>query len=223
MAIALQQGSVERASFLKELDQNLLDQFEQLEEALSAPAADDSWKLWTQTIVDTGKKSFFLHTKALHTTEETRRANQERWALLRRRQGLRQQLGATAARVDAYSQEPWTALHFRIRELGRKLQASSRRAQDQVEEHMLAELQEAVQQGAKAKVHRLCVQLARNGRGVKGRRHTHVAASSPSLEEARMWLDSPAEEGVMSAKILPDCGSEVRKVLTCFEPPRLRI
>ena len=40
IAIALQQGSVERSSFLKELDQNLIDQSEQLEEALSAP--DDS-------------------------------------------------------------------------------------------------------------------------------------------------------------------------------------
>ena len=162
MAIALQQGSVKRASFQKELDQKLLDHSEQLEEALLAPPADDSWKHWIQTIVDTGKK-FFSHTKALHTTEETWRANPERWALLRRRQGLRQQLGATAARVDDHSQELWTALHFRIRELGRKLRASSRRAQAQVEEHMLAELQEAAQQGAKAMVHKFCVQLARNG------------------------------------------------------------
>ena len=38
---------------------------------------------------------------------------------------------------------------------------------------MLRELQEVAQLGAKAKVHRLCVQLARNGRGVKGRRYTH--------------------------------------------------
>ena len=76
---------------------------------------------------------------------------------------------------------------------------------------MLAELQEAAQQGAKAKVHRLCVQLARNGRGVKGRRYTHVAASSPSLEEARSWLESLAVEGGMSAKNLP-------KVLACFDP-----
>ena len=89
----------------------MCDQSEQLEEALSAPAADDSWTLQVQTIVDAGKK-FFSHTKALHTTEETRRANHERWALLRRRRGLRQQLGATDARVDAHSQEPWTALHF---------------------------------------------------------------------------------------------------------------
>ena len=46
---------------------------------------------------------------------------------------------------------------------------------------MLAELQEAAQQGAKAKVNRLCVQLARNG----GRRFSHVAAASPSLEESK--------------------------------------
>ena len=70
--------------------------------------------------------------------------------------------------------EVWTALHFRIRELERKLRAAARRAQVQAEENMLRELQEAVQLGAKAKVHRLCVQLARNGRGVKGRRYTHV-------------------------------------------------
>ena len=69
---------------------------------------------------------------------------------------------------------------------------------------LLAELQEAAQQGAKAKVHRLCVQLARNGRGVKGRRYTHVAAASPSLEVARNWLESPAVVGGMSAKNLPD-------------------
>ena len=50
---------------------------------------------------------------------------------------------------------------------------------------MLAELQEATQQGAKANVHRLCLQLARRGRGVEGRRYTRVAAASPSLEEAR--------------------------------------
>ena len=70
-------------------------------------------------------------------------------------------------------------------------------------------------QGAKAKVHRLGVQLARNGRGVHGRRYTHVAASSPSLDEARRWLESPAEEGGMSVKILPD-DLEVRKVLACL-------
>ena len=45
MAIALLQGSAERESFLKELDKSSGDQSEQLEEALSAPAADDSWKL----------------------------------------------------------------------------------------------------------------------------------------------------------------------------------
>ena len=82
---------------------------------------------------------------------------------------------------------------------------------------MLAELQEAAQQGAEAEVQRLCVLLARNGRGVKGRRYTHVAAASPSLEEARNWLESPAVEGGMSAKILPVFDSEVRKVLTCFD------
>ena len=146
MAIALQQGSVERASFLKELDKNMMDQSEQMEKALSAPAADEAWKLWIQAIVETGKK-FFAHTQALHTTEEARRANQERWALLRRRQVLRQQLGATAAKVDSHAQEPWTAFHFRIRELGRRLRAALRRSQAQAEENMLAELQEAAQQG----------------------------------------------------------------------------
>ena len=68
----------------------------------------------------------FSHTKALHTTEETRRANNEGWDLLRRRQRLRQQVGETAAKVDARLQEPWTALHFRIRELVRKLRSASR-------------------------------------------------------------------------------------------------
>ena len=47
---------------------------------------------------------------------------------------------------------------------------------------------------------------------MKGKRCTHVAASSPSLEEARSWLESPAVESGMSAKILPDFDSEVRKV-----------
>ena len=108
--------------------------------------------------------------------------------------------------------------HFRIRELGRKLRAAARRAQVQAEENMLRELQEAAQLGAKAKVHRLCVQLARNGRGVKGRRYTHVAAASPSIGESKKWLESPAEEGGRSAKILEDYDSEVRKVLSCFEP-----
>ena len=114
--------------------------------------------------------------------------------------------------------EVWTALHFRIRELARKLRAAARRAQVQAEENMLRELQEAAQLGAKAKVHRLCVQLARNGRGVKGRRYTHVAAASPSLGESKKWLESPAEEGGMSAKILVDYDAEVKKVLSCFEP-----
>ena len=68
------------------------------------------------------------------TTEETRRANFKRWDLLRRGQRLRQQLGETAAKVAAHSQEPWTGIHFRIRELGRKLRAASRRAQAQAEE-----------------------------------------------------------------------------------------
>ena len=80
---------------------------------------------------------------------------------------------------------------------------------------MLAELQEAAQQGAKAKVHRLCVQLARNGRG-------HVAAAYQSLLEARNWLELPAVEGGMSATILPDFDSEVRKVLACFDPVACR-
>ena len=85
---------------------------------------------------------------------------------------------------------------------------------------MLAELQEAAQQGAKAKVHRLCAQLARNGRGVKGRRYTHVAASSPSLDEARRWLEfACGGGGGMSAKILPVYDAEVREVLACFEAP----
>ena len=81
---------------------------------------------------------------------------------------------------------------FGFGSFGRKLRAASRRTQAQAEGCMLAELQEVAQQVAKAKVHRLCVQLARNGRGVKGRRYTHVAGSSPSLEEARSWLESPA-------------------------------
>ena len=218
MAIALQQGSVERASFLKELDKNMMEQSEQMEKALSAPAADETWKLSIHAVVETGKK-FFAHTKALHTTEETRRANQERWALLRRRQVLRQQLGATAAKGIIHAQEPWTAFHFRIRELGRRLRAALRRSQAQAEENMLAELQEAAQQGAKAKVNRLCVQLARHGRGVKGRRFSHVAAASPSLEESKRWLESSAGEGGMSATILNDYDEEVRKVLSCFEAP----
>ena len=57
----------------------------------------------------------------------------------------------------------------------------------------------AVHQSAKAKVRRLCVQLARNGRGVKGRR-------------SRNWLEPLAEEGGMSAKFPLDFDSEVRKV-----------
>ena len=60
-------------SFFKELDKNLRDQSVKLEKALFAPAVDDSWELWIQTMVETGKK-FLSHTKALHTTEETRRA-----------------------------------------------------------------------------------------------------------------------------------------------------
>ena len=105
MAIALQQGSAERESFLKVLDKHLCDQSEQLEAALSAPAAGDSWKLLGTD--DCGhRKEFFSLTKALHTTEETRWANHERWALLRLRQGLRQQLGATAGRVDALESTP---------------------------------------------------------------------------------------------------------------------
>ena len=105
IAIALQQGSEERESFLKELDKNLLDQSGKFEKTFTAPAADVSCGLWIQT-------------------EETRRANFERWDLLRRRQRLRHQLGETAAKVDAHSQEHRTELHFRIRELGRKLRAA---------------------------------------------------------------------------------------------------
>ena len=199
------------------MDQNLSDQAEQMEKALTAPSAEDSWRLWIQAIVRAGK-SFFSHTKALHTTEETRQANRERCALLRNRQALRQRLGETAPQVDSQVKEVWTALRFRIRELRRKLRAAARRAEVQAEENMLRELQEAAQLGAKAKIHRLCVQLARNGRGVKGRLYTHVAAASPSLGESKKWLESPAEEGGMSAKILEDYDSEVRKVLSCFEP-----
>ena len=158
MATALQQGSTERVAFLKEVDQNLSDQAEQMERALTAPSAEDSWRLWIQAIVRAGKR-FFSHTKALHTTEGTRQANRERWALLRNRQALRQRLGETAPQVDSQVKEVWTALHFRIRELGRKLRAAARRAQVQAEENMLRELQEAAQLGAKADVHMLCVQL----------------------------------------------------------------
>ena len=79
MATDLQQGSAERVAFLKEVDQNLADQAEQMEKALTAPSAEDSWRLWIQAIVRAGKR-FFSHTKALHTTEETRQANRERWA-----------------------------------------------------------------------------------------------------------------------------------------------
>ena len=78
--------------------------------------------------------------KALHTTEETRQANRERWSLLRNRQTLRQGLGETVPQVDSQGKEVWKALHFRIRELGRKLRAAARRAQVQVEENMLREL-----------------------------------------------------------------------------------
>ena len=124
MAMALQQGSSERVAFLKEVNQNLSDQAEQMERALTAPSAEDSWTLWIQTIVRAGKR-FFSHTKALHTTEETRQVNRERWSLLRNRQALRQRLGETAPQVDSQVKEVWTALHFRIRELGRKLRAAS--------------------------------------------------------------------------------------------------
>ena len=37
---------------------------------------------------------------------------------------------------------------------------------------------------------------------MKGRRHTHVAAASPSLGESKKWPESPAEEGGMLANIL---------------------
>ena len=59
---------------------------------------------------------------------------------------------------------------------------------------MLVELQEAAQ--------------ARNGRG----QAPHSRDSFVSFAgRSRKWLESPAEEGGMSAKILPDCDSEVRK------------
>ena len=38
---ALQQGSAERVAFLKEVDQSLSDQAEQMEKALTAPSAED--------------------------------------------------------------------------------------------------------------------------------------------------------------------------------------
>ena len=50
--------------------------------------------------------------------------------------------------------------------------------------------------------------------GKEWRSYTRVAAAS---EEARKWLESPAVEGGMSAKILPDFDSEVRMVLACFD------
>ena len=53
---------------------------------------------------------------------------------------------------------------------------------------------------------------------MEGRRYTHVAAASPSLDESKKWLESPADEGGMSAKILEDYDAGVRKVLSCFEP-----
>ena len=75
VAIALQQGSEERESFLKELDKNLLEQSGKFEKTFRALDPD---------MVETGKKSF-SHTRALHTTEEIRRANVERRDLLRQR------------------------------------------------------------------------------------------------------------------------------------------
>ena len=71
-----------------------------MKKALTARSAEDSWRLWIQAIVRADKR-FFSHTKALHTTEETRQANRERWALLRNRQALRQRLGETASQVDS--------------------------------------------------------------------------------------------------------------------------
>ena len=53
---------------------------------------------------------------------------------------------------------------------------------------------------------------------MKGRRYTHVAPASPSLGESKKWLESPAEEGGLSAKILVDYDAEVKQVLSCFEP-----
>ena len=59
-------------------------------------------------------------------------------------------------------------------------------------------------------------------------RFTGYVYSWPETDEERKagailtWrLESPAEEGGMSAKILEDYDSEVRKVLSCFEPSLL--
>ena len=68
MAIALQQGSAERESFLKELDNNLRDKSVKLEKALSAPAADDSWEFWISRRWWRQERSFFAHEGLTHAT-----------------------------------------------------------------------------------------------------------------------------------------------------------
>ena len=66
MATALQQGSAERVAFLKEVDHNLSDQAEEMKKALTAPSAEDSWRLWIQAIVRAGKRFFFTHEGVAH-------------------------------------------------------------------------------------------------------------------------------------------------------------
>ena len=60
MAMTLQQGSSERVAFLKKVNQNLS------ERALTAPSAEDSWRLWIQAIVRAGKSFFFTHEGVAH-------------------------------------------------------------------------------------------------------------------------------------------------------------
>ena len=79
---------------------------------------------------------------------------------------------------------------------------------------MLAEIQVAALQGAKAKVRRLCVQLARNGRGVKGRYYTWQLHLFRWKKREGGW-SHPRRRG-MSAQILPDSDPE-----ECFEAPSL--
>ena len=84
-------------------------------------------------MVETGKK-FLSHTKALHTTEETSACVMKDGIFCDDDKDYNNSWVRTAAKMDAHSQEPWTTLHFRIRELDRKPRASSRRAQAQAEE-----------------------------------------------------------------------------------------
>ena len=70
MALALQQGSSERVAFLKEVNQNLSDQAEQMERALTAPSAEDSWRLWIQAIVRAARG--FFHTRRRCTPRRKR-------------------------------------------------------------------------------------------------------------------------------------------------------